>query len=384
MEMTGRPFEVHAADSLVYHKSALYGANLLRKGVILDFWRIFNWHLGMDISDTGYAAYLSVVYFIFGDSVLITRLIKAILSSVTVYLIYQLAKRNFGEQKARIAGILCMLMPILIFYCGLHLKEVEMVFLTALLVVQADSMLRSKRLSAWQLVFVLLIGAGLFTMRTALAIVAILALLFTLVLASNKVMNWAKRVIIGILAVALIGVTIGNRIEENARELVEQVQSGGQKSNMQWRAKRDNGNKLASYAGSAIFAPMIFTIPFTTMVDIPQQQNQLFIHGGNLIKNIISGIVVFAMFILLLTGDWRKYAMPLAFMLGYLLVLVFSNFAHSERFHQPVLPFELMFAAYALTLLGKREKRWFNYWLVIIFVANIAWQWFKLAGRGMI
>jgi len=87
---------------------------------------------------------------------------------------------------------------------------------------------------------------------------------------------------------------------------------------------------------------------------------------------------------------------PLAFMLGYLVVLAFSYFAQSERFHQPVMPFEMMFAAYGVSLaiqgvpirkgIGNRGtyKRWFMYWCIAMFVAAIAWNWFKLAGRGMI
>ena len=386
-EMTGVPFEFHAADSLFYNKAAIHGAEYLRTNGIHGFWdyyKDFNFSVGFDVSDIGYATYLSFVYFLSNNSILVTRLIKAVLSATTVWLIYRLAKRNFGDQIARITGVFCTVMPNLIYYCGLQLKETEMVFMTVLLVEQADYMLRSKHLSAWQLFFVLLIGAGLFTMRTALAIVAILALLFTLVLASNKVMNWAKRVILGLLAVALIGVTVGNRIEENARQLVEQVQAGGQKTNMEWRAQRNNGNKFAKYASSAVFAPMIFTIPFPTLVNIPNQENQQYINGGNYIKNILSGLVILTMFVLLLSGNWRKCAMPLSFMLGYLAVLTFSSFAQSERFHMPALPFELIFAAYGISLLGKREKKWFNYWLILIFIANIAWQWFKLAGRGMI
>lgn len=383
-EMTGSPFEFSAADSMFYHESAKHGALLLREGHVWDFWYEFNRYMGTDISDTGYATYLSLVYFLTHDSVMVTRLIKAILSALTVVLVYRLSRRNFGESTARIAGIFCTLMPNLVFYCGLQLKEIEMVFMTVLLVEQADLMLRSPKFSLGQLLSVLVIGAGLFTMRTALAIIAILSLLFTLVLASDKVMSWAKRLIMGVLAVALIGVTVGNRIQENARELVENVQKGGQKTNMEWRAQRENGNQFAKYAGAAVFAPMIFTIPFSTLVSIPDQENQLLIHGGNYVKNLLSGLVIFAMFMLLLTGNWRRYAMPLAFMLGYLVVLVFSSFAQSERFHLPAVPFELIFAAYAISLLGKREKQWMNYWLILMFVANIAWQWFKLAGRGML
>lgn len=382
--MNGNPFEFFSADAHFYHSAATYGAQLLQDDSIWNFWGNFNDYMGTNLSDTGYAAYLSFIYLFTGNSILLSRIVKALLSAATVLFIYRLSLRNFGETTARNAGIICMLMPNMIYYCGLQLKEVEMVFLTVWFVELADNMLRSRSFSAWQLIPVLLIGAMLFAFRTALAVVALLAVLFTLVLASDKVMSGAKRFIIGLLAISLITVTAGNRIQENARELIENVQSGGQKNNMQWRAQRDNGNKFAEYAGAVVFAPLIFTIPFPTMTDIPEQENQQMIHGGNFVKNVLSGLVILAMFQLLLSGDWRKYALPLSFMLGYLTVLVFSNFAQSERFHQPALPFELMFAAYGITLLGKREMRWFNYWLIGLFVVNLAWQWFKLAGRNML
>lgn len=62
-----------------------------------------------------------------------------------------------------------------------------------------------------------------------------------------------------------------------------------------------------------------------------------------------------------------------------------STFAQSERFHQPVMPFEFMFAAYGLSIAVTKlkYKRWFTYWCVLMLVACIAWNWFKLAGRGL-
>ena len=41
------------------------------------------------------------------------------------------------------------------------------------------------------------------------------------------------------------------------------------------------------YAGAAVFAPMIFTIPFPTMVDIGFQQDMRLIHGGNWMRNVM-------------------------------------------------------------------------------------------------
>jgi hypothetical protein len=78
--------------------------------------------------------------------------------------------------------------------------------------------------------------------------------------------------------------------------------------------------------------------------------------------------------------------LPLAILCGYLVVLVFSSFAHSERFHLPILPFSLMFAAYGISKMNEVWwiKKYYTYWCALIFVAAIAWNWFKLAGRGMV
>ena len=173
--------------------------------------------------------------------------------------------------------------------------------------------------------------------------------------------------------------------------LIEQVQGGYQEGNMEWRANRKDasGNKqrFAKYAGATVFAPLIFTIPFPTMVRPFDGQNvQQLLNGGNFIKNIVSIFTIFALVVLLMSGKWRDHMLPLSFLIGYLVVLVFSAFAQSERFHQPAMPFEMMFAACGISIVmtNKRYQRWFIYWCVLMFVAAIAWNWFKLAGRGMI
>jgi hypothetical protein len=110
------------------------------------------------------------------------------------------------------------------------------------------------------------------------------------------------------------------------------------------------------------------------------------IHGGNFVKNILSFFTIASMFILLFSGDWRKYVLPLALLCGYLIVLVFSSFAQSERFHLPILPFSLMFAAYGISKMNEVWwiKKYYPYWCALMFIAVVAWNWFKLAGRGMI
>ena len=119
------------------------------------------------------------------------------------------------------------------------------------------------------------------------------------------------------------------------------------------------------------------------MVAVYGQENQMMLNGACFIKNIMSGFTIFALVSMLFSGEWRKHVLPIALNSGYLVVLTFSTFAHSERFHFPVLALELMFAAYGVTLMKNKHKRWFTIWLIAMCVANIGWAWIKLAGRGL-
>lgn len=381
----GNAFGFESGDAQFYQGLGVFVSGLLEDGNLHLYDEITKWG-NVDISDMGYGIYMGFVYWLTGNSIIIMRLIKCMWSALTVVLIYRLAKRNFGEQTGRIAAIFCALWPNFWYYCSAHLKETEMVFLGVLFVEQADQMLRSRQFTAWKVMPVLLIASALFTFRTPLGLVALLALVFSVVMSSSKVVNWGKRIIVGVLAVLLIAVTAGNRIEEQSRALVEQVQGGMQEHNMEWRSTREHGNKFAKYAGKSVFAPLIFTIPFPSMVrPWDGQEAQQLNNGGNFVKNILSGFTIFAMVMLLLSGKWREHLLPLSFMLGYLVVLTMSTFAQSERFHQPVVPFELMFAAYGVSLAVTRPKykRWFTYWCALMFVACMAWNWFKMAGRGL-
>lgn len=382
----GDAFGFEKADAFAYDELGQYVASLISDGDFHFYDRISRYTSNSDIADMGYGIYVGFIYWLTGNSIIVVRLLKCVWSSLTVVLIYRLAKRNFGEQTARIAAIFCALWPNFWYYCGAHLKETEMAFLAVLFVEQADQMLRSRKFTAWKVIPILLIAAAMFTFRTPLGLVALLALVFSVAMSSSRVVNWGKRIVVGAFAIALIGIVAGNRIEEKSRGLLETVRSNQQESNMEWRSTRKHGNAFAKYAGSAVFAPMILTIPFPTMVrPFEGQEVQQLNNGGNFIKNIISGFTIFALVMLLLSGGWREHLLPLSFMLGYLVVLVFSTFAQAERFHQPIMPFELMFAAYGLSiaLTQKKYKQWYMYWCVIMFVAAIGWSWFKLAGRGL-
>jgi hypothetical protein len=386
-QWTGTPFSIDAADELFYDEMGHYGAGLMRDGNFAIYSPLVKYAGTVAFSDMGYPIYISILYYVFFDSILMVRIVKAILSAWTAVLVYKVAARNFGESTGRMAGIFCMLMPNLIYYCSFQLKEIEMVFLAMLFVERADWLLRQPKLKAMQTVAVMLIPLALFTIRTALAATLVAAFFCALLLTTGRVSGFGKRAVLVIVAgifaatMFLMSTSIGSEVTQ-----MWQTRGSGQQNNMEWRSRRDNGNAFAKYAGAAVFAPMIFTIPFPTMTETPGQENQKIIHGGNFVKNILSYFTIMALLTLFLTGNWRKHVLPLAVLCGYLVVLVFSSYAQSERFHQPILPLTLMFAALGISLIKENlwMKRYFNYWCVLMFLAAIAWNWFKLAGRGMI
>lgn len=373
--MTGEPHMYHPGDSLWYQ----FMATRWREEGYEEF---EYWLSGTGLDDRGYIWWLAIEYCVLGTGVLPPRLIKCLIDAFSCVLIYSLAERNFGERTARIAAIFYMLMPNTWYYCGITLKETEMAFLTILFVERADMAMRAPKIVLKDLLVPLLTILVMFTFRTAMAAVLAAALAAAMILSSKKQMQtWKKILFSGIFAVWMLA-TVGVELVQEAQMMWE-GKLDTQESGYKFRAERDNGNTFAKYASASIFAPMIFTIPFSSMVAIRDQENQMMLNGGNFIKNVLSGFVIFSIFIMLFRREWRQHVLPLAVMCGYLFVLVFSNFAHSERFHFPVLGFELLFAAYGVSQMTNKHKRWYVIWLAVVCIANFAWAMIKLRGRGL-
>lgn len=342
------------------------------------------------IDDVGYPMWLGVIYLIVGvdNDVFIPFIIKCIIGAYSAICIYHVAKRHFGEGTARMATVFVALNPNLIYWSGTMFKEVEMVFLCCLCVDLVDRTFSSgNRLSFKGLLPGVLIGIYLFFFRAPLAIVIFLAMFSHIVMASNRVMSAGKKIIAGMMVGVVLLIGMGDRLRTQAESLVSTVQSGKQDVNMQWRSERKGGNAFAKYAGRAVFAPLIFTIPFPTFnMSNESQILQMQLSGGNYIKNILSFFVILVMFLMLISGEWRRHVFILAYTLGYLMSLVLSNYAHSSRFHMPIWPFLMLFAAYGIQLAKSNQKyrRWFTIALIFEVLACLAWNWFKLKGRGMI
>jgi len=372
---TGQPFAFNAADSLVYHDA---GNSILYHGFLnLDsaLW-------GMGTSDRGFPFFLGLIYYVFGDYVIIPRIFNALIGAWSAILIYQIARRNFGEQAGRIAGILAMLLPNFIYYCGLHLKEPLMVFLLLAFMERADYLLRGNKITFFNLLLTGLLGASLFFFRTVLGLSAIFALFSALLLSKRMAVNWMNRIMISFWFLLVIWFFLSARIQGEINFLLQGQDQ--QEVNMQFRAAREHGNTLSSYGSTMVFVPFMFVAPFPTFVNIEIQKQQMLLSGAYFVRNIYAFFVILALVFLYRRKMLRQHILILAFTFSYLFILAKSSFAISERFHMPVVPFLLILAAFGITQINPRNKKYFLPYIALIIILIIGWNWFKLAGRGAV
>ncbi len=375
--MTGQPFEFQSADSLGYHNEAIWLAGLLKD----DKWPVYTAYIGKNYSDLGYPTYLGILYYLFGDSVLLPRLIKVLLGSVTCLFVYKIARNNFGEKTGRMAGIMAMLVPNLIYYCGLHVKETEMVFLMVCFVYLGDKLIRKRAIKLSDLSWLFIIGALLFLFRTVLAACLIgsigLATFFTAKQAS-VISRRVGLVSVLVLASLLIIVTpVGDNITEYLK-----ASDQSQSRQMRSFSMREGGNKLANYGSRGMFLPVMLIAPFPTLVYIYDQPNAMMLGGAYFTRNVYAFFVFVALFVLYRQKQLQKHVLLLSVIFSYIFVLASSGFALSERFHLPLVPFLLILAAYGISQMNRKNTRYYVPYLVLLGLFIIGWNWFKLAGRA--
>lgn len=382
-ELYGTFHESNGGDIGFYMDTPLHAVDLVGQYNIIELWH--SWEIQYD--DMGYILYLLCLYFFVGEysTVIIPLLLKSLLGALTCVFISRMATNHFGRNVGYMTGIFCALQFNMIWWCGSMMKETEMLFILIYFLSSMDEIITKNKYSTQKIIFLTLVGLSLFLFRTVLGLVAFAAILITLVMGSNRLRSASKRFLtIGLVTGVLIFVMV-DTFSEQMKDTLTASEDSYQEKNMEWRSTREGGNSFAKYAGAAVFAPLIFTIPFPTMVYTYQEQEmQMQAHGGYFIKNVLSFFVIFVMFYLLKTKQWKQHLLPITFMCGYLAALVLSVFAQSGRFHLMIIPFEMMFAAYGVSLLNKKGIKWFQYALIFECVVCIAWSWFKLAGRGLV
>lgn len=376
--MTGKPFEFSAADSEGYHNEALWIIDLLGQGRFSAYFTEYT----RDYGDRGYPLFLFGIYFIFGSSIIIPRLVNAFLGAWMSIITYKLVKRNFGESPARIAAILTMLLPNLIYYSGLTLKETLMVFLFVAFIERAQYFLDSNRKRLPILITAIMLGTSLFFFRTVLATSAWLSI-FVYITFNKKIgIPIVIRAIFLVIFVLISYKSLPDQIVSEVNYYILNSENNLE-SQMIHFSNRTGGNKYAQFASKTILSPLVLIGPIPTLVDTAQP-NPMMINGAMFVRNIFVFFAIFGTIIIFRKKIFLQYSLLFITLFSYLFILSFSGFALSERYHLPSIPFLIIFASYGISEINKKHFKYYIPYLVGVFVLVIAWNWFKLAGRGLI
>lgn len=377
IEVTGIPFEYSTADALGYHNEAVWLAG--------EDWAVaknYYFESGLrSISDVGYPLYLTILYKIFGPVIIIPRIIKALLSTLTCVLIYKLSSRTFGEGIGRIAGIMSALMPNFIIYCGYHLKETEMIFLEVAFLERLDYLIRNRKYNFIAILLPTLLAGSLFFFRTVLGAAAVFSFATVVVLSSTPTMGDSlKRVVLIVWGILCLVVLSGGTA-------ITEVEALWEEKDVNLTNKRteqtSRGNQWAQFATGSVMVPMAFVLPFATMVDVDEQYIQQEKSGGNYIRNFMGFFALLAIYESIRRKKWRGFVLIGSFVAAYLGVVSLSGFSNSERFLLPGLPCLIMMWAYGVSTLREKAYRYLSPWCLIVVIMEVAWAYFKLGSRGL-
>lgn len=374
---TGVPFEFLARDAMMY-----YWVSLDRSALSLsDLWQASFVDVG-GVSDSGYLFYLALIAKLTGNSIYLPRLVNSVLSAFGVVLLYNLAKRNIGQEGGRMAAIFACLFPNLIYYCGLHMKEAVMIFIIIAFLERTDYVIRNKKHLIPNIALVIVLIAIMFTFRTVLGGAAIFAIASALVFTNSKVIGKARRwMLIGYAALAITTLAGGIIMTEVEQTWEDRENNQQQKRDMQV----SRGIEWAKYATGTVMAPMIFVLPFPTMIHIFEQENQMVVSGGNFVRNFLGCFVLIGLFsAIFVTKKWRDFSLIGAFGIAYLGIIATSGYNNSERFLLPGLPVIVIIAAYGITQLNAKNMKFVRIWYYVVPAMAVGWAFFKLGTRGML
>ena len=374
----GYPFE-GSGDALGYYNRSVVLSRCIRRG---DFWIVINYlkDYSIGFSDHGYLIWLILLHTIFGRGVLVARVFKALMSAYLCIVVYKLVSRTFGERTGRLAAVMCVFMPILIQLTGMHIKEMEMIFLSILALERMDYLIRSKKYTFWNILFpILLIGLS-FGFRTVIGMCLIFAFLVFVIFSPSNLVNKKSKIITLSITMAIFLIFLFTAIGSEMKIIYRLNFSG-----TDYMAKKYGsiGLQHTEITKSKYLFPGAFVLPLSPMVEESPDHNKM-IHGSTYVKNFLAFFAMLAIVIAVRQKKWRDFSLIGAYELSYLAIIMFTFTSNSERFHEPAIPLILVMAAYAMTHLRHKDLILFYVYCGLLFVVLFVWNWLKLAARGVV
>ncbi len=374
------PFEISAADSWNYHYSGIIVADAIRDGK--KIFRSLSFFWGNE-SDYGFSIVIGYLYSMFGKFPVVVKLFNVVIGSITVVRIYQITKIAYQEEQAKIAGIIGMIMPPLLWFGGMFLKETILMFLLVNAAFFAMRITEQAKFRVYYIVLVLLHFGLLFYFRIVLAPIFLVAVLLQITFLKFK-----KKRDIFISALINIGILVGSiyiltilHMDTYVIEVIEasQDQFGNE---LEGASKSRGVNYTAALIAPLLIAGAILT-PFPSVLNFEASQLGIFTHFQN---EIIRNGMYFFVFIGLIRAiklKLKKTILVGAIAIPYILVLAASGISHQDRFQILSLPFLIIFMSDGIVNRYHKQKKHWSIYLTLIFIMILMWNVFKLSIRGL-
>lgn len=382
---TGSPFEIGVGyDDHTYHVLGTEIASGWKHG---DF-GVFK-YIPFGFSYIGYPIFCGILYYVFVPSTIVARIVNCIIGSFSVLLVYKMGQCLWGESVGRNAGILAMLFPNMVYYSATQHKDTILAFLVLFVTYNILKLSHDKRIKFWNIGLTLFALSSLFTFRAAVAALLIVCILIACMI-YPKVQSFSNQALKTVTAVFIIVATSFLLIKIGGGESsLNRIVFGIKYRNLKIEKWATYGSLGSKYTSPSLFAAIVFPAPFPTLVDIPLDttfapiRSEFYHIGTILVWNILSFFALLGM--LDAMKNQFRISMPLWFFtISYLAALALMNYVMDIRYRLAVAPFLIIFAALGLhRRSNNRIALWFIY-LLIISILTFIYNYYRLAGRGML
>ncbi len=351
---TGIPLEYGASDSLGYHHKALQLGKIIENGQLRDFINaVLAQHIAF--SDLGYVVTLGCIYGLFGPNILIPHLFHSLLSAYICVLVYRLADRLFDNRTARIAAVMSAFMPLFIYYCGLHLKEIDFAFFLILCIERIDFVMRERKNIMWNIFLILFSLLMVFAYRASTGI-CVFASFFVYVFVNQKITKTERIVGVSVAIVSLVLFII---------------------SGIGWEIIRTFSIAFTQVDYNFQYVPGAFVLPLPKMTS-DGNENLKLINGMVFVKNVIGFFAMYSFVIAYREKKLREMSLLALVPITYLAIVASIRFFSIERFYFPALPCLTLLAAYSISHFEKKDQKWFSAYLAVLLVAIMFWSYYNI------
>lgn len=383
--ITGTEFDIEAIDALSYHKMGIKIAEMIRTGKF-SFEHLVSISKGFDY--IGYTSFLGIVYFLTDNSVIAVRILQAVIGSLSVVIVYRIGREAWNEPVGKISAIIAMAFQPLIMFDTLHLRETFMVYFFLLFLLYTFRTI-NYGVNARRIIGLIFAILMLTTFRTVLFTIALMTLLSYLVI-NSKVNIFRKSVTVIVLSFAFfIALNTIDQLEFVKQKTlgyagVETETKGGGRSIAQYSG---HGQSFASILSTPLLMVQSLSSPYPSMVKtnvykLHNQTIQWYYIGGLMIYGYLAFFGYLGIYKLIKFRSERNSLFLIALFYN-IMALVISVYIFSIRYNIVKLAIAILFIGYGLIHYNKKMKNSFIIYCVFISLVFVAWNYVKLAGRGL-